>query len=152
MAALQGRIPARHPKLDGSAPRAGAFLSRRPASGKVLATPSQITSVSRRSLRIWIILDHPMKHQRHFDTNAAVQRETTQIWKMIGDLHRSVQLLDCDIATEEERTRISDKSDAAYSILARMMAARRDNLMDTINALKKRFPSLDPAERIAELA
>ena len=49
-----------------------------------------------------------MKHQRHFDTTAASQREATQIWKMIGDLHRSVQLLDCDITAEEERTRVSD--------------------------------------------
>jgi hypothetical protein len=97
-------------------------------------------------------LEHAVKHQRHFDTTAASQREATQIWKMIGDLHRSVQLLDCDITAEEERTRVSDMSDAAYSILARMMATRRDNLMDTIDALKQRLPSLDRAERVAELA
>jgi hypothetical protein len=39
-----------------------------------------------------------MTHQRHFDTNAAAQREAAQIWKMIGELDRSVQLLNADIA------------------------------------------------------
>jgi hypothetical protein len=92
-----------------------------------------------------------MKQQRHSDTNAAAKREATQIWKMIADLDRTVQLLDCDIATEEERTGISDKSEAAYSILARMLAVRRDNLIDTIDALKKRLTRLEPADRDAEL-
>jgi hypothetical protein len=61
---------------------------------------------------------------------------------MIYDLDRSVQLLSSDIAIEEERTRISRRSDAAYSILARMMGARRANLKDTIIALQKRLSTL----------
>ena len=60
-----------------------------------------------------------MSHQRHFDTNAAAQREAAQIWKMIGELDRSVQLLNADIAIEEERAGIFDRSDPAYPILAR---------------------------------
>jgi hypothetical protein len=66
-----------------------------------------------------------MEHQRHFDTSEAEQREAVKIRKMIGDLDRSVRLLSCDIASEEERTKISDRSDATYSILARMLAIRR---------------------------
>jgi hypothetical protein len=94
-----------------------------------------------------------MKHQRHFDTSeAAVQREAAQIRKMIGDLDRIVQLLSCDIATEEERARIFDRSDVAYPILARTLAARRDNLRETVTALKKRLSTLDQAEMVAELA
>ena len=93
-----------------------------------------------------------MKHQRHFDTHEAAQREAVQIRKMIGDLDRSVQLLRCDIATEEERTGISDPSDAAYPILARVLAARRDNLRDTIIALEKRLSTLDQVELFAEAA
>jgi hypothetical protein len=92
-----------------------------------------------------------MKYQRHFDTNEAARRETALIWKMIGDLDRSVQLLNADIAVEENRVWIFDRSDAAYPILARSLAARRDNLMDTIDELKKRLP-LDQGERVAELA
>ena len=93
-----------------------------------------------------------MKHQRHFDTSEAAQREAVLIWKMIVDLDRFVQLLNCDIATEEERARISDRSDAAYPILARMLAARRDNLRDTITVLEQRLSKLDRAELVAELA
>jgi hypothetical protein len=43
-----------------------------------------------------------MEHQRHFDTSKAEQREAVKIRKMIGNLARSVQLLNCDIASEEE--------------------------------------------------
>jgi hypothetical protein len=94
-----------------------------------------------------------MRHQRHFDTSEAAQREAVKIRKMIGDLDRIVQLLNCDITSEEERARIFDRSDAAYPILARVLAARRDNLRDTITSLEKRLSTLDQAaEPVAELA
>jgi septation ring formation regulator EzrA len=92
-----------------------------------------------------------MKHQRHFDTSETVNREAARIRKMIVDLDRTVQLLDCDITTEEERTRISNRSDAAYPILARMLAARRDNLRETIAALEQRFSKLDQGELVVDL-
>jgi hypothetical protein len=90
-----------------------------------------------------------MIHPRHFDTRAASQRETALIWKMIGELDRTVRLLECAITTEEERTRISNRSDAAYPILA--LATRRDNLKDTITALERRLSKLDQAELVAEV-
>jgi hypothetical protein len=90
-----------------------------------------------------------MKHQRHFDTKAAAQRQTALIWKMIDELDRSVQLLNADIAIEENRVWIFDRSDAAYPMLARSLAARRDNLWYTITALKNRLPQL---EMVAEVA
>jgi hypothetical protein len=93
-----------------------------------------------------------MEHQRHFDTSEAKQRAAVKIRKMIGDLDRNVHLLNCEIASEEVRTRISDRSDAAYSILARMLAIRCDNLRDTIAALERRLPRPDQAELLAELA
>jgi hypothetical protein len=93
-----------------------------------------------------------MKHQRHFDTSEAAQREAVKIRKMIGDLDRSVQLLNCDIAIEEKRTGIADHSDIAYSILASMLATRRDNLRVTITALERRLSKLDQAELVAEVA
>ena len=58
------------------------------------------------------------------------------------DLNRTVCLLGCDIATEEERARISDRSNSAYPILARTLAARRDNLRDTIAALEQRLTTI----------
>jgi septation ring formation regulator EzrA len=93
-----------------------------------------------------------MKHQRHFERASDVAlREAAQISTMISDLHRLVQLLDCDIATEEERARISDRPDRAYPILARTLAARRDNLRDTIAALEQRLTTnkAPQAERVA---
>jgi hypothetical protein len=88
-----------------------------------------------------------MKHQPHFDT-----REAALIWKMIGELDRGIQLLNADIVAEELRVRIFNRSDAAYPILARMLATRRDNLRDTITALEQRLSKLDQAELLAEPA
>ena len=87
-----------------------------------------------------------MKHQPHFDTRESTQREAVQIWKMIVDIDRTVRLLKCDITTEEERVGISDRSDTAYPILARMLATRRDNLNDTVTALEQRLADLDQAQ------
>jgi hypothetical protein len=94
-----------------------------------------------------------MKHTPRFGTTGNVtQREAVQIWKMILDLDRSVQFLNCDIRTEEERARISDPSDVAYPILARTLAARRDNLKATVAALEYRLSELDGARTVAEAA
>jgi hypothetical protein len=48
-----------------------------------------------------------------------------------------VQSLNYDIETEEERTGCWDCRDLAYSVLARSLTARRDNLAATIAALQK---------------
>jgi ABC-type transporter Mla subunit MlaD len=81
-----------------------------------------------------------MKHQRHFEiARATVLREAAVIRTMMDDLNRTVRLLECDVATEEERARIFDRSNSAYPILARTLAARRDNLRDTIAALERRL-------------
>src|SRR5258708_19459943 len=83
-----------------------------------------------------------MKHQRSCDGRETVLREVAQIRKAIVDLDRTVQFLDCDVASEEERARVSDRSDPAYPILARALAARRDNLRGTIAALEHRLATI----------
>ncbi len=60
---------------------------------------------------------------------------------MLGDFNRTLQLLDDDIAAEEERGRIFDRSDAMYSILARALVERRENLKATVAALELRLAS-----------
>jgi hypothetical protein len=68
---------------------------------------------------------------------------------MIEDLRRGARVLDCDVRTEEERSLISEPSDAHYSILAKSLADRRDNLKATIAALEARLSSISmiqPAE------
>ena len=81
-----------------------------------------------------------MKHGWIGDESAL--REASQIRTLISDLDRIVQILNCDIATEEERTRVFDRSDAEYSILARTQATRRDNLTHTIAALEQRLATI----------
>ena len=81
-----------------------------------------------------------MKQRYLFGTRSeAALREAVQIMTTIIDLGRKVQLLEVDIAAEEERSQLSDRSDPAYPVLARMLAARRDNLKATIAALEQRL-------------
>jgi hypothetical protein len=91
-----------------------------------------------------------MKHQRHFGSaNDVALREVARISALISDLDRVVRILDCDIASEEERAQVSNPFDATYPILARTLTARRDNLKDTIAALEKRLASLlDRTEQV----
>ena len=65
--------------------------------------------------------------------------QTVQIETLIANLSRSVELLNVDIATEEERARVKAVSEPAYPIIARQLRAHRDNLNVTIAALKKRL-------------
>ena len=69
-----------------------------------------------------------------------------QIEILVVTLHRRLQLLESDIEAEEERTRCKDRRDASYSILARTLIARRDNLSVTIAALQERLAALEAPE------
>lgn len=76
-----------------------------------------------------------MNMQPHFET----AREATVIGKMLADLVHTVELIESDIAAEEERVNISDRSDARYSMLARSLIERRDNIKTTIAGLEGRL-------------
>jgi hypothetical protein len=82
-----------------------------------------------------------MKHMRHFG-RATPAREALQTRALIADVNRVVQILDCDIVAEEERAQIFDRSQGEYPILARTLAARRDNLVGTIALLEERLSTL----------
>lgn len=75
-----------------------------------------------------------MNMQRHFETT----REVIVISKILADLVRTVQLIESDIVAEEERAKISDRSDARYPMLSRSLVERRDNIKMTIAALEER--------------
>jgi hypothetical protein len=94
-----------------------------------------------------------MKHQRHFGS-ATPAREALQTRVLIADISRVAQILNGDIAAEEEQARVFDRSRFDYPILARTLTARRDNLLGTIAALQQRLVNLpaDQAELIPELA
>jgi hypothetical protein len=88
-----------------------------------------------------------MKHQRHFGS-ATPAREALQTRILIADITRVLQILDSDITAEEEQARIFDRSKAGYPMLAGTLAARRDNLLDTIAALEQRLVNL-PADQLS---
>lgn len=56
--------------------------------------------------------------------------------RLVSDLRRLVHLLECDIDSEEERTGIFDRANSNYSVTARQLRARRDNLAATISKLE----------------
>ena len=76
-----------------------------------------------------------MKRQYRCETKSIAPE---QIETLVIHLSGRVRLLDSDIEAEEERTRCKDRRDAAYSILARTLVARRDNLSATIASLQER--------------
>jgi hypothetical protein len=94
-----------------------------------------------------------MNMQRQFrTTDESSVREVGVIGKMLADFVRTVQLIETDIAAEEERARISDRSDAKYPILARTLIERRDNLKVTIAALERRLTERAQREQVATAA
>jgi hypothetical protein len=83
-----------------------------------------------------------MKHQRDFKTASdTALREAAQISALISDLDRAVRMINQDIAAEEERARVSDHSNPAHPIFARMLTARRANLKETIASLERLLAS-----------
>jgi hypothetical protein len=85
-----------------------------------------------------------MNMQRHFEiASVTALREAAVIRTLMDDLDRTIQVLECDIATEEERARVFDRSDAKYPILARTLATRRDNLRVTIAVLAQRLATIN---------
>ena len=94
-----------------------------------------------------------MNIQARFETaRESAVREVAVISKILADLVRTVQLIEIDIAVEEERARVSDRSDAKYPILARTLIERRDNLKVTIAALEQRHTERVLREQVATAA
>jgi hypothetical protein len=94
-----------------------------------------------------------MKRRYHFgNANNTAVRESARIEALIVDLGRRAQLLEDDIAAEEERARVFNHSDAAYPIAARILAVRRENVKATIAMLEKRLASLkEQVEQVPRL-
>jgi hypothetical protein len=88
--------------------------------------------------------------QRYFGISSATAalREDSTIRTLMDDLDRIRQVVECDIATEEERAGIFDRANARYPVLARALAMRRDNLKVTIAALTQRLATISEAHAI----
>lgn len=91
-----------------------------------------------------------MSYPRHFEMqNRTLAREVSQISTTIAEMERAVQILDADIATEEQRTGINDRTHFAYSTTARNMISRRENIRTTIAVLTSRLSISDAAPLLA---
>ena len=77
-----------------------------------------------------------MKQQCHLGIVAAT-REVTQAIALITDLYRLVEVLNVDIDFREQETGERDLARSGYPAVARTMRARRDNLLETISALRQ---------------
>ena len=85
-------------------------------------------------------------------TRDATLKQVAVIQGMIDDLERSVQILSIDICNEEERVRVFNTSSPAYPVLAKALAARRDNLNLTIVLLAKRLHGVTVAAPATQAA
>jgi hypothetical protein len=84
-----------------------------------------------------------MNMQRRFGIfGATALREDSTIRTLMNDLDRTMQVVECDIATEEKRAGIFDRADARYPVLAMALATRRGNLKVTIAALAQRLATI----------
>ncbi|MVT63559.1 hypothetical protein GPL21_00325 [Bradyrhizobium pachyrhizi] len=83
-------------------------------------------------------------HPRFETARESTVRELT-ISKILADLVRTLQLIEAEIAAEEERARIFDRSNVRYPVLAKSLNDRRDNLRVTIAALEQRLTERDSA-------
>jgi hypothetical protein len=94
-----------------------------------------------------------MNRQARFETTrGSALREAAVIGKILADLARTVQLIESDIATEEARAGVFNRSDVKYPILARTLIERRDNLKATIAALEQRHIERALHEQMATAA
>jgi hypothetical protein len=94
-----------------------------------------------------------MNMQRRFGISSATTalREASTIRIMMNDLDRIMQVIECDVATEEQRAGIFDRTDVKYPVLARVLELRRANLKVTIAALKQRLAAISEGHTIAEV-
>jgi lipopolysaccharide biosynthesis protein len=75
-----------------------------------------------------------MKRQHHFGTTAS--RKAAKTRTLVADLNRIVKIINEAMDVEEKQAGVSDHFQAGYPMHARKLAARRDNLRDTIAALE----------------
>jgi|SRR6476620_3960670 len=76
-------------------------------------------------------------------------RQAAVIQGLIRDLERTVQILNVSICTEEEWVGVFDRSQPTYSIGARILTARRNNLNVTIAFLAERLRAITGATPIS---
>ena len=67
------------------------------------------------------------------------RRQVSEIEFMIADFQRKFEDIDLQIKAEEERTGISDPSHFNYSMTAKSLVTRRENLVKSMDELKEQL-------------
>lgn len=93
-----------------------------------------------------------MNMHHRFETARASTGQESTIRKMLSDLVLACQQIEADIATEEARAGIHDRSDARYPILARSLHERHDNLKGTIAMLEERVTERSQPKLVTDAA
>lgn len=68
------------------------------------------------------------------DRRVQIQEKTE---RLVSDLRCLVRLIECNIDAEEEHTGIFDLANSNYSLTARQLRAKCDNLAATISKLQR---------------
>ncbi|MGY4570875.1 hypothetical protein GPL21_02940 [Bradyrhizobium pachyrhizi] len=93
-----------------------------------------------------------MNMHHRFETGRGRGGRESTVSKMLSDLILACQQIEADIATEEARVGIHDRSDARYPILARSLNERHANLKGTIATLKKRVAESSQHKMVTDAA
>jgi hypothetical protein len=80
-----------------------------------------------------------MQMPSRFETPSYNDKTFRKTRALLADLERRAELIGAAIAEEEQRTKIYDLAQPTYSILARNLRGRRDNLVATIAVLKRQI-------------
>jgi hypothetical protein len=129
-----------------------AFL-RNPQLASNLRGMHQLLAFRHQMCRTRTLGAKQMNIQARFETGRETAvREIAVIGKILADLVRTVRLIESDIAAEEARAGVSDRSDVKYPMLARTLSERRDNLKRTIAGLEARHTERAQHEQMATAA
>jgi hypothetical protein len=74
----------------------------------------------------------------------APEKQLGSAQRLVAEIDRDISLLDAEIAAEEIRTGIADRTNFKYSLVANQMRSRLDNLACTKVALLKRLSHSGP--------
>jgi hypothetical protein len=77
--------------------------------------------------------------------SADLKRRITTLRVLIADCDRMAAALDNEVRDEENRVKIYDPADVAYSIYAKSSASRRDNLRRSANELRAHLAEAEKA-------
>ena len=89
--------------------------------------------------------DCPGDVSRRVTCSADLKRRITILRALIADYDRTAADLDNEVRTEENRVKIYDPADVAYSIYAKASASRRDNLRRSADELRAHLAKAEKA-------